>query len=219
MPKKALFIPLATISLLSCPRVAPAQQPKLFHEMGVLFTSASSHHPELPSLVGFSVLARWEFADRWRFRLSYHRSRDETRKIGIVCDQYSQRINCRPETVKTRVTFTGLRGVFSRAVRFSQWGEISLGAGASFNHVDPEATGPNGQPADLLVPHTGQLGYLANATLAVSPRRRVPLLLLAGYTGHWVKFRGCSGEDPPQYDPFCGWGRFREVELGLAYTF
>lgn len=219
MPKKALFIPLATILLVSCPRVTQAQQPKLFHELGGFFTSSSSHHPELPSLTGFGAFARWEFADRWLFRLSYHRSKDETRKIGTVCDQYSKRINCRLETTRTRVTFTGLRGAFSRAVGFSRWGELALGAGFSFNHVDPEATSLTGQPADLLVTHTGQIGYLANATLSVSPRRRIPVLLLAGVTGHWVKFRGCSGEDPPQYDPFCGWGRFREIELGLSYTF
>ena len=219
MPKTAFAIGLTTILLFSGTPVASAQQSSLFQELGGFFTSSSSHHPELPSPVGFGAFARWGFAGSWLFRLSYHRSWEMTRKMGTVCDNYSQRIHCRPEPTETHVTFTGLRGTFSRTARLARWGEIGLGAGLSFNHVDPESTGPNGLPADMLVPKAGQIGYLANASVAVSPTPRVPVLLVGGYTGHWVSFKGCSGEDPPQYDPFCGWGRFRELELGLSYTF
>jgi hypothetical protein len=219
MVKMAFSLGLTTILLLSGTRVASAQQPSLFQELGGVFTVSSSHHPELPSPVGFGAFARWGFAGSWLFRLSYHRAWEKTRKIGTVCTQLSQRLNCRPELVQTHITFTGLRGIFSRTVRLGRWGEVGLGAGVSFNHVDPETTSLTGHPADLLAPHTGQLGYLANASVAVSPVPRLPVLLVGGYTGHWVSFKGCSGEDPPQYDPFCGWGRFREVEVGLSYTF
>lgn len=217
---KMVFSAGLTISLLlSGGGVASAQQPSLFQELGAVLTVSSSHHPELPSPVGFAAFARWGFAGGWLFRLSYHRAWEETRKLGKVCAQLAQQLDCRQELVQTDVTFTGLRGILSRAVRLGRWGELSLGPGVSFNHVDPEASSLSGRPADLLAPHTGQLGYLANASVSVSPMPRLPVLLVGGYTGHWVRFRGCSGEDPPQYDPFCGWGRFKEIELGLSYTF
>jgi hypothetical protein len=219
MAKMAFTVGLTTILLLSGTCVASAQQPSLFQELGGVFTVSNSHHPELPSPVGFGAFARWSFAGSWLFRLSYHRAWEKTRKMGTVCDQYSQRINCRQEPVETHITFTGLRGVFSRTARVGRWGELGLGAGVSFNHVHPEAMSLAGLPADLLIPNAGQIGYLASASVAVSPTPRVPILLVGGYTGHWVSFKGCSGEDPPQYDPFCGWGRFKEVELGLSYTF
>jgi hypothetical protein len=219
MAKMVFSAGLTIFLLLSGAGIASAQQPSLFQELGAVFTVSSSHHPELPSPVGFAAFARWGFAGSWLFRLSYHRAWEETRKIGTVCTQLSQRLNCRPELVETHATFTGLRGIFSRTVRLGRWGELSLGPGVSFNHVDPEATSVSGHPADLLAPHTGQLGYLANASIAVIPMPRLPVLLVGGYTGHWVNFRGCSGEDPPQYDPFCGWGRFKEIELGVSYTF
>jgi hypothetical protein len=199
--------------------VANGQQSSLFQELGLFFTASSSSHPELPSPMGLGGFARWGFGDGWLFRLSYHRSWDETEKIGTVCDQYSQRINCRPEPTRTKVRFSGLRGGLSRALRLGRRAELALGGGLSFNHVDPKATDLSGGPADLLIPNSGQIGYLANASLAIAPLPRIPVLLNAGYTGHWVDFNGCSGEDPPQYDPFCGWATLKEVEMGLSVTF
>jgi hypothetical protein len=219
MPKTAFPIFLTTFLLLSGTRDAAAQQPTLFQELGLFFTSSTSNHVELPSPVGFGAFARWGFADAWLFRLSYHRSKDETNKVGTVCDQYSQRINCRQEPTNTRVTFSGLRGAFSRAVRLGHWGELGLGAGLSFNHVDPEAKALTGWHADMLVPNAGQIGYLATASVAVSPFQGMPILLVGAFTGHWVNFRGCSAEDPPQYDPFCGLGVLKEIEAGFSYTF
>jgi len=219
MPRTA-FPLISTVLLLSViPGVARAQQGSLFQEVGFLYTATSSDHPELPSPMGFAGFARWGFGGGWLFRLSYHKSREETFKIGTVCDQYSQRINCRPEPTETEVTFSGLRGGLSRAIRLGRWGELGVGGGLSFNHVDPKATDLTGWPADMLVPNSGQIGYLATASLAVAPLPRVPILLVGGYTGHWVDFNGCSGEDPPQYDPFCGWATLKEIEMGLSVTF
>lgn len=117
------------------------------------------------------------------------------------------------------MTFSGLRGAISRAVRVGKWVELDFGGGLSFNHVKPEVFDLTGWPADMLVPNTGQIGYLASISATLAPLRRLPILFVGGFTNHWVDFNGCSGEDPPQYDPFCGWGVLREVELGFSYVF
>ena len=219
MAKTAFPILMALI--FSCFHGAPAsaQQSSLFQELGLFYTTTRSDHVELPSPMGFAAFARWQVADGWLLRLSYHRSKDETSKIGTVCDQYSQRINCRPEPTETNVTFSGLRGSFARAQRLGSWVELSLGGGMSFNSVKPKAVDLTGWMADMLVPNTGQLGYLASLSATLAPLRGTPVMLVGGYTHHWVNFNGCSGEDPPQYDPFCGWGILKEMELGLSYVF
>ncbi|MGW8266182.1 MAG: hypothetical protein ACWGSQ_07425 [Longimicrobiales bacterium] len=219
MPKTAFSISMVAVWLLLPGATASAQQPGLFQELGLFFAATRSDHVELPSPVGIGAFARWQVADGWLLRLVYQRSKEETRKIGTVCDQYSQRINCRQEPTVTTVTFSGLRGSFARAFRVGPWAEISLGGGMSFNSVKPEAVDLTGWMADMLVPNTGQIGYLASLSATLAPLRRTPVMLVGGYTHHWVNFNGCSGEDPPQYDPFCGWGILKEMELGLSYVF
>ena len=219
MPKKAFFI-FAVASLLSLGgSPLSAQNPSLFQELGFFYTAMSSDHVELPSPMGFGLFARWQFADGWLFRLSFHKTQEETRKDGVVCTNYSQRIGCRVEPTETSVTFSGLRGAISRAIRIGKWAEVGVGGGTSFNRVDPEALDLTGGPADMLVPNTGQIGYLASLSATMAPFGRAPVLLVGGITNHWVDFNGCSGEDPPQYDPFCGWTVIREVEVGLSYAF
>lgn len=219
MPKTAFLIFSLGIPFLSAPSSSSAQEASLFQELGAFYTLTRSDHVELPGPSGFGVFARWEIAPGWLLRISFHRSWEQTRKDGIVCDQYSQRINCRVEPTKTDVTLSGLRGSMSRAVRLGRWAEVGLGGGLSFNHVGPEATDLEGWPADMLVPNTGQIGYLASGSVTLAPLGSLPILLVGAFTGHWVRFNGCSGEDPPQYDPFCGWGALREMEMGLSYAF
>ena len=219
MRKSSLHILAVASFLSSFGAPAAAQNPSLFQEMGVFFTASRSDHVELPSPMGFGAFARWEVADGWLLRLSFHRSKEHTEKIGTVCDVYSQRINCRPEPTVTDVTFSGLRGAFARALRVGSWAEFSLGGGLSFNSVKPKAVDLSGWMADMLVPNTGQIGYLASLSATLAPLKRIPVMLVGGYTHHWVSFNGCSGEDPPQYDPFCGWGILKEMELGVSYVF
>lgn len=217
---KTGFSILAVASLLSLGgSPVSAQQPSLFQELGFFYTATSSDHVELPHPMGFGLFARWQIADGWLFRLSFHRSQEETQKDGVVCTQYSQRIDCRVEPTETSVTFSGLRGAISRATRIGNWAEVGLGGGLSFNRVDPEALALTGWRADLLVPNTGQIGYLASISATMAPLRSIPVRFVGGFTNHWVNFNGCSGEDPPQYDPFCERATFREVELGLSYAF
>jgi hypothetical protein len=98
--------------------------------------------------------------------------------------------------------------------------EIGVGGGLSFNSLTVDARGESGFRADLHMPSTGQIGYLGSTSLAFSPMPSVPVRLVAGVTGHWVKFRGCvSAEDKTSgYAPFCGWDRFTEVQAGLSVT-
>jgi len=219
MPRTAFSILTVAVPLLLPGAAASAQQSSLFQELGLFFTATRSDHVELPSPMGLGAFARWQVADGWLLRLTYQRSKEETRKIGTVCDQYSQRINCRQEPTVTNVTFSGLRGSFARAFRIGGWAEINFGGGMSFNSVKPEAVDLTGWMADMLVPNTGQIGYLASLSATLAPLRRTPVMLVGGYTHHWVSFNGCSGEDPPQYDPFCGWGILKEMEVGLSYAF
>lgn len=86
MPKVS-FLLLAVLGLILLTGTpALAQQPSLFQELGVFATATSSDNVELPSLMGFGAFARWQIANGWLFRVSYHRSTEETHKEGIVCD-------------------------------------------------------------------------------------------------------------------------------------
>lgn len=220
MPKSAFPYLAAFCGLFLIPASpAEAQEPSLFHELGAFYVLSSSNNVELPDPMGVGFFARWQIAPGWLARLSFRRTWDHTRKEGIVCDQYSQRINCRPEPTRTDVILSGVRGELARAFRIGRLGEIGVGGGLSFNKVDPEATDLTGWPADMLVPNTGQIGYLASVSATLAPFGRIPILLVGGFTNHWIDFNGCSGEDPPQYDPFCGWDPIREIELGLSYSF
>jgi len=212
------ILAVAILMSLHCAPAA-AQNPSLFQELGIFFVGTRSDHVELPSPMGVGAFARWQIADGWLLRMSYQRSKEETSKIGTVCDVYSQRINCRPEPTETTVTLSGFRTSLARAVRVGSMAEISLGGGLSFNTVKPKAFDLTGWTADMLVPNAGHLGYLASLSATLAPLRGAPVLLVGGYTHHWVDFHGCSGEDPPQYDPFCGWGILKEMELGLSYVF
>jgi len=197
-----------------------AQQPSLFQEMGVFAISATSDHRELPSPTGFGGNASWEFAGSLMAQLSYRRVSDDTRKEGVVCDQYSQRINCRPEMTDTSVRFSGLRGSLMWVLPLGDQVRLGAGGGLSFNHVSTETVGmESGLSADLLAPNAGIIGYAALISAAVRPLSKVPVRLVGGFGVHWVSFNTCSANEPPQYDPYCGMDSFREIELGLSYAF
>lgn len=209
----SLCLSLASVSPLS------SQESSIFEELGVFAISTSSEHVELPSPMGFGGFARFRIGGPFDFRLSYHRVSDETHKTGVVCDQYSQRINCRPEMTHTTVGFSSVRGGVSGGIQFGKWVRIRLDGGVSFSHVTPESVDDTGWRADLLDPNTGQVGYFTGVSTTVSVLENIPLKLIGGVTSHWVEFNGCSGEDPPQYDPFCGRAVSRDLELGLSFAF
>jgi len=188
-------------------------------DLGIVAVSAASQNAELPDPRGYGALVQFRSAP-WLFRISYLRYSDETRKDGTVCRVYSPRIGCRIEGVETSARMGGLRVVAERGVRLGERLEVGLGGGLSFNSLTVDAMGESGLRADLQMPHTGQIGYLGSGSVAVLPVPSVPVRLVAGYTGHWVKFRGCaSAEDRTSgYAPFCGWDRFTELQAGLSVT-
>jgi hypothetical protein len=197
-----------------------AQEPSLFQEMGAFHLTVSSDHPELPGPVGFGVQSSWELGGFLMARLSYHRVSEDTRKDGTVCDQYSQRINCRAEVTQTSATLSGVRGALLFRFPFGDVVRLAAGGGLSFNHVNTEAVGiVSNLDADLLAPNAGIIGLTGLVTAAIHPLRSVPLKLTGGLGIHWANFYTCSGNDPPQYDPYCGAERFTEIELGLAFAF
>ena len=73
--------------------------------------------------------------------------------------------------------------------------------------------------ADLLAPNAGIIGFTALVSAAVTPVPTIPVRFTGGFGMHWVTFNTCSGNDPPQHDPFCGTQNFREIELGLSHIF
>jgi hypothetical protein len=196
-----------------------AQQPSLIHELEVFAVAGSSEHVELPSPRGFGAALQWEFGGDWLARLSYQRTTDATRKWGNVCSVYSPRIGCRTEMTESSVALGGLRGGILRGVRLGDRVRGAVGGGLSFSQVKARSRGEQGGRADLLAPNAGQIGYLGILSVLVTPLRKVPVGVMGTFTSHWVRFNSCSGENPPQYDPFCGTSSFREVELGLAYSF
>jgi tRNA G10 N-methylase Trm11 len=42
---------------------------------------------------------------------------------------------------------------------------------------------------------------------------------MGSLNAHWLAFNACAAEGSVEYDPFCGTGSFREIELGLVYHF
>lgn len=196
------------------------QEPSLFQELGVFHITAHSDHVELPNPTGFGVSSSWEFVGSFMGRLSYHRVSNETRKEGVVCDNYSSRINCRADLTETSATLSGLRGILMWAVPLGEQVRLAAGGGLSFNHLVAEAVGTGtGLRADLLAPNAGIIGFSGLVTARVTPVSSIPVSINGGFGLHWVNFDTCSGNDPPQYDPFCEMEALREIELGLSYVF
>jgi hypothetical protein len=211
-------ISLAVLGLLAGKPVS-SQQPRLFQEVGVFAVWGTSHHVELPSPRGLGISTQWGIGRDWLARLSLQRSTDRTRKSGIVCQLYSPRIGCRTKMTETSVTLGGFRGGLLRSVRVWPEARLALGAGLSFNQVEVRSRGEEGGRADLLHPTGGQIGYLGILSVSARPVARIPLSVLGNLNAHWVGFNSCSAEGSTEYDPFCGAGSFREMELGLVYHF
>lgn len=221
MNRKAILVSF-TLSgpLLASPAPLASQQPGLFQELGVFAISGHSDHRELPDPTGFGAAATWELTGRLMARLSYHRFSQDTRKEGVVCDQYSQRINCRSEMTETNSDFSGLRGALMLRHLLGQRVRLGAGGGLSFNHLSTESVGTvSGLDADLLAPNAGIIGFTALASVAWIPLAALPVRITGGLGVHWVNFKTCSATEPPQYDPYCGMAPFREVEVGLSYAF
>ena len=221
MKTATLFFPLVLLGLLPLgTNPVLCQETTLFQELGIFAISAHSEHPELESSRGFGFVTSWGVAGPFRVRLSFHRESDDTRKEGTVCDNYSQRINCRPEMTRTSTTLGGLRGLLMWAPSIGERVRLGVGGGPSFNHIDAESVGTeSGLDADLLAPNAGILGISTVLSAYVAPLSKVPLRVLGAFGVHWVNFDTCSANEPPQYDPYCGMESFREVELGLSYAF
>lgn len=188
-------------------------------ELGLVGVAATSANAELPDPRGLGAFAQFRGAS-WLFRVSLVRFGDDTEKAGTVCQVYSPRIGCRVEEVSTSARMGGLRLTAMRAVRVGDLLDLGIGGGLSFNQLTAHAEGKSGFRADLQIPNTGQIGYLGATTVALAPLPSVPVRLVAGLTGHWVRFRGCaSPEDKTSgYAPFCGWDRFTEVQGGVSVT-
>jgi hypothetical protein len=220
--KKILIRFLFVISGLFFAGSAPlaSQQPSLLQELGIIGISVQSDHKELPSPRGFGITTSWEFGGSFLTRLSFNRVSGDTRKDGIVCDQYALRINCRTEVTQTSVALSGLRAALMWAPPL--WDRVRLGAGGglSFNQLTTASVGTeSGLEADLLAPNAGIIGFTALISAAVTPVSTLPVKLTGGFGVHWVDFSTCSGNDSPRYDPYCGMASFREIELGLSYVF
>lgn len=186
-------------------------------ELGLVAVRATSDNVELPKPDGFGAFAEFDFAP-WRLRVTYVRYGDDTQKDGAVCQVYSPRIGCRTEWVATSAHLSGLRLTVVRALRLADRLEVSAGGGLSFNQLAATSTGESGRRADLHMPNSGQIGYVGTASAALMPIPGVPVRVVGGASGHWVRFRGCvSAEDRTSgYAPFCGWNRFTEVQLGVS---
>lgn len=201
------------ICLFGAPTGAAAQT------LGATAVWASSPNAELPHPQGLGLYAQVDAAG-FGFRLSYLRYSDSTRKLGTVCRVYSPRIDCGLEDVDTSARLGGLRADILKTFGLGEMVELGLGGGLSFNSLTATSAGDSGRPADLLMPNTGQIGRQATLSLSVTPVPGVPFELVGSYALHWVRFRGCASlEDRTSgYAPFCGTNRFREIQVGGAFT-
>ena len=88
----------------------------------------------------------------------------------------------------------------------------------SFSSLTATTVGESGSDADLNLPLTGQLGVVALLSADVSPLASVPLKLTGTLSRHWVNFNACASLEEI-YDPFCGVTAYREIAVGLSYSF
>ncbi len=188
-------------------------------ELGLTYSSARSSHREFPAPTGFGGFVLVTINPSWQVQISLQRLAGETDKEGVVCVTYSPRIGCYPEPTHATAALTGLRGALIRTVHLGEWLRLGAGAGLSFSHVDARVRGLSGARGDLLAPNGGQIGAQGVLSAAWAPYPRFPARVIGRFTTHWVYFHTCSGEDPPQYDPFCSAGRFREFDVGLSFAF
>ncbi len=188
-------------------------------EVGFSLVRGESDHVEFPSPDGFRASVLIGLTSSFTVRLGLTRITDETTKVGTVCQVYSPRIECNPEMTNTSISLSGLRGGLMWTHWFGDYIRVGVGGGGSFNQVSVEATGVSGQRADFLDPAGGQLGAFGRISAAVAPYPAIPFRITGGLAAHWVNFHVCSGEDPPQYDPLCDPTTFREVEVGISYSF
>ena len=207
---------IAAVAVLA---VALASLGASAQELGLVAVGARSGNAELPDPFGQGAFARFG-GDSWSFQLTLIRYADATEKPGTVCQVYSPRIGCHGEEVSTSVRMGGLRLTAARAMKVGSVAELGVGGGLSFNQLSAQALGKSGARADLHMPHTGQIGYLGVASVGLSPVPSLPVKLVVGLGGHWVRFRGCaSAEDKTSgYTPFCGWERFTELQAGISVT-
>lgn len=213
------FVLIFSILTLALPPALRAQDRGLFQELAISVALAKSDHPEFPSPRGLGAFAAWDIARHWRLRLGYLRFWDESRKPGLVCRMYAPNIACEPSMTSNEVTLSGLRGGLLRTLVLANWIRVGVGGGLSFNQVDASSVGENGMRADLLAPNSGHIGYLAIGEAQWIPFPGLPLRIDGSVSEHWVDFNTCSGETPPQYDPFCQTARFTEFELGGSFVF
>jgi len=215
-PPLRLLLSLNAFTALAFPT---GSAPVLAQEVGVSYSRSFSSHLELPDPEGFETHVLVGLGRSWLGRLSFYRVSDRTSKEGLACAQTAPHYNCRVEEVRTSISLSGLEGGLMRAFMLGPRLRITLGGGASFNLLDGEGRGESGLRADLLVPNGGQTGVLGLLAVALTPYPPVPLRLVSGAKAHWIDFNACSGETPPQYDPFCQSTTFKEVQLGLAFSF
>ncbi|MGD8321312.1 MAG: hypothetical protein PVJ02_12680 [Gemmatimonadota bacterium] len=188
--------------------------------LGVEKVQSSSPNPELPAPRGWGVFGEMEVREGWLAGLSYARYHDATYKSGVVCQVYSPRIGCGTEGVSSSAQMGGLRFTAQRILRVGWALQLGAGVGISFSSLSMSSAGDSGRRADLQLPHTGQIGYLALGSVSVTPVPAVPVHVVGRWLAHWVDFRGCSDPQDPNsgYAPFCGVDRFDEIHLGLSLT-
>ncbi len=220
--KTPVLIPFAFALVLPILSPSPgleAQDRGLFQELTLSGIVARSTHPEFPDPWGIGGVAAWDFQRNWRLRLSFLRLWDDSEKMGLVCVVYAPNIGCEPSMTFNDVRLSSLRGAILRTRVLAPGLRMGIGGGLSFNDVNARSVGENGMKADLLVPNSGHIGYLGMVSAQWIPPLPLPIRLTTSLTEHWVDFNICSGEDPPQYDPFCDAGRFTEWEAGLSLVF
>jgi hypothetical protein len=212
-PVRSLALALASASLLMASAPAASAQ-----EIGVSLLWAQSENAELLEPGGVRGFVQWESQSSWLFRLSLQSLSQDSEKEGAVCTVYSPRIGCRAEHVETSASLGTFRLEVMRALRLGEWLRIGAGGGASISSLSATSLGESGNNADLNLPRTAQIGFVALLSADISPVRGIPLKLTGEISRHWVGFNACARLEDI-YSPFCGLTAYREIAVGLAYSF
>ncbi len=211
----AVLLPGLALAALLAERSAT---PLGAQEAGPLFILGQADHPELPNPHGWGAFAAVPLAEWAQLRVSYERVSQNSRGEGLVCTRYAPNLGCAIEATRTESGLGSLRLSLLPTLTLGEFARVGAGGGISFTEVTVRSTGASGRKANLDFPNTGQLGYLALASLTLTPSGALPLRLVGATTAHWINFKNCVSYDQI-YDPFCGTTLFREVSLGVAIGF
>jgi hypothetical protein len=144
-------------------------------------------------------------------------SGNESEREGLACVRFRPfATDCVEGRLEETVTIRSFRVAAHPYLALHESLRARGGVGISSNQLRAASVSPGTQRVgNLYVPPSAHMGGFVHAGLAWTPLYRLPLNLLVGATGHWIRFEGCR-DHAAFYAPFCGVERITELTVGAS---